>query len=193
MPWEKQYNEEEVLDRATALFWQRGYEATSISDLVAVTGLNRGSLYTAFSDKRTLFIRSLRHYDKHYRCEFLAGIQSSLPPREAILELFRQLIASGQKGKNRKGCMMVNAALEMSSHDPEIDEIVNTSFKEVVSFIRRMVKAAQLDGSVAADISAKETSHVLFNMFLGLRVLSRAGPDQALMNTVYRQAESLLT
>jgi len=71
VPWEKRYNEEEVLDRATALFWDRGYEATSISDLVAETGLNRGSLYSAFADKRTLFIRSLQHYDKHYRCDFL--------------------------------------------------------------------------------------------------------------------------
>ena len=74
MPWEKQYNETEVLERAMNAFWTHGYQATSMSDLVEATGINRGSIYAGFSDKRTLFIKALRYYDKHYRADFLDQI-----------------------------------------------------------------------------------------------------------------------
>src|SRR6056297_1687309 len=88
MPWEKSYNETEVLDRAMRAFWARGYRATSMSELVAATGLNRGSIYAGFTDKRGLFLSALRHYDRTRREDFLAAIARRTPPRAAILAAF---------------------------------------------------------------------------------------------------------
>src|SRR5260370_13144975 len=76
MPWQKSYDETEVLTRAMEAFWSKGYSATSISDLTRATGLNRGSLYSEFIDKRTLYLRALRFYDRHYR----RGLPSALLP-----------------------------------------------------------------------------------------------------------------
>ena len=91
MPWEKQYDETDVLERAMKAFWARGYEATSINDLVAATGINRGSLYAGFTDKRGLFMRALDHYDREHRQAFLSALQRNYAPRDAILAAFRQV------------------------------------------------------------------------------------------------------
>ena len=93
MPWEKTYNEIDVLDNAARAFWSRGFEATSMSDLVKATGINRGSIYSAFSDKRTLFMRSLEHYDCNYRATFLDEISANNSPKQAILSAFHLAIA----------------------------------------------------------------------------------------------------
>lgn len=188
MPWDKQYDEGEVLDRAMEAFWARGFEATSINDLVAATGINRGSLYTAFTDKRTLFIRALRHYDRRHREDFLRAAATAYPPREAIIAAFREVVAAD----NRKGCLLVNTALELSPYDPEIERLVQASLDEVERFFREMIEAAQREGTVRAEIPAAETAQVLFSLFLGLRVATRSRPDVTLMNTIVRQAEALL-
>src|SRR5260370_28771638 len=79
MPWQKSYDETEVLTRAMEAFWSKGYSATSISDLTRATGLNRGSLYSEFIDKRTLYLRALRFYDRHYRRERVPPVLQPVP------------------------------------------------------------------------------------------------------------------
>ena len=192
MPWEKQYDEARVLDRAMAAFWVNGYEATSISDLVAATGINRGSLYHAFTDKRGLFLRALEHYDRQHREDFLAALARTHPPREAILASFQQVVAAARSGRDRKGCLLVNTALEVSPHDPEVERIVKASLEQVEHFFRSMIKAGQKEGTIRADLSAVETARLLFSLFLGLRVITRSRPEKALMSTIARQAEALL-
>ncbi len=192
MPWEKSYDEGEVLDRAMAAFWARGYEATSIADLVAATGINRGSLYTAFTDKHTLFVRALRRYDKRHRADFLAELARDHTPREAILAAFREVVASAKSGRNRKGCLLVNTALELSPHDREVERLVKASLKKVETFFRRRIEAAQRAGTIRPDLDAAETARLLFGLFLGLRVITRSCPDKALTATIVRQAEALL-
>ena len=193
MPWEKQYDEDELLERATEAFWERGYAATSINDLVARTGVNRGSLYAAFTDKRTLFIRALAHYDKQHRRDVLAELRRLFPPNDAIREAFRRVIPAGRDRVDCRGCLIVNTALELSPHDSEIEEIVNKSLKEVEDFFRKMIVAAQEDGTIPAQICARETAQMLLSLFLGLRVISRSSRDEELMQSVLGQVENLLS
>ncbi len=192
MPWEKQYDESRVLDLAMEAFWANGYEATSINDLVAATGINRGSLYHAFTDKRGLFLRALEHYDRQYREDFLSALARDHPPREAILAAFGQVVAMARSGRNRKGCLLVNTALEVSPHDPEVERIVKVSLEKVEHFFRLMIKEGQKEGTIRADLSAVGTARLLLSLFLGLRVITRSRPEKALMSTIARQAEALL-
>jgi len=192
MPWAKQYNENEVLDRAMDAFWARGYEATSINALVEATGLNRGSLYTAFDDKKVLFLRSLEHYDRLHRRDFLEAMTRDHAPREAILEAFRSVVEQAREGTNRKGCLLVNTALEMSPHDPEIDRVIQASLETVEDFFRTMIEQAQEAGTIPAERDDGQTAQHLFGLFLGLRVITRSRPDAALMATIVSQAEALL-
>ena len=192
MPWEKRYDEAEVLNRAMEAFWARGYEATSMSDLVAATGINRGSMYAAFTDKHTLFVRALRHYDQHHRSDFLAKCGQANHPRGAVLAVFEAAIKSTVDGKNRSGCMLVNTALELSAHDPEIEEIVRESLIEVERFFRLMIEEGHADGSIRVTIDPVETAQALLGLFLGLRVLSRSRPEKALLTAISKQAAVLL-
>jgi len=192
MPWQKQYDETDVLARAMEAFWARGYEATSINDLVAATGINRGSLYAGFTDKRSLFLRALEHYDREHRRGFLGALERNYGPKDAILGAFRQVVASCDAGRNRKGCLLVNTALELSPHDPEIGRIVQAKLEAVESFFRNRIEAGQKDGTLRPKIPAAETARVLFALFVGLRVITRSRPDRAVMTSIVNQAEALL-
>ena len=162
MPWEKQYDETDVLERAMEAFWARGYEATSINDLVAATGINRGSLYAGFSDKRSLFLRALDHYDREHRQAFLLALERDHAPREAILAAFRQVVEACEEGRNRKGCGLVNPAIELSPHDSDIGYIVEAKLEEVESFFRARIEAAQNEGTIRPEVPAAEKAQGLF-------------------------------
>lgn len=192
MPWEKQYNEAEVLDAAMHAFWARGYEGTSIADLVKATGLSRGSLYSAFDDKRALFRAALEHYDKSFRADFLGQIGRRFEPRQAILEVFKIAASQTGDGPLPSGCMLVNTALELSPHDPEIRAFVAKCFREVERFFREKIElACELDRHSGKG-DASEKAKALLTLLLGVRVLARSSPEPETLAAVISQAEAIL-
>ena len=192
MPWEKLFDVDEALTEAMRAFWARGYEATSMQDLVACMGINRGSLYATFGDKRALFIQALRRYDAVHRRAWVEALGAAPSAKRAILGAFEAVIASVLKDGARDGCLLVNTALELSPHDPEISEIVREGLAEMEGFFRRMVKNGQAAGEIPADLDAVGTARALLGLFIGLRVLSRSRPEKALLRSIARQASTLL-
>ncbi len=192
MPWEKQFDVDDALTQAMHAFWARGYEATSLHDLVACMGINRGSLYATFGDKRSLFIRALRRYDAVHRRAWVAALGAVPSARRAILGAFEAVIASVLKDGARDGCLLVNTALELSPHDPEISEIVREGLAEMEGFFRRMVAKGQAAGEIPAGLNAAETARALLGLFIGLRVLSRSRPERALLRAIARLAGALV-
>ena len=192
MPWEKQFRKEEVLTKAMHAFWARGYEATSIQDLVASMGINRASIYATFGDKHSLFIKALRAYDERHRAAFLERLRERHPGKAAIVKAFDEVIASALDGGSRDGCLLVNTALELSPHDEAIGQIVSAGLRQVETFFRDMIKAGQSLGEIALSVDAERTAQALLSLFIGLRVLSRSRPEKALFTSIARQAEAML-
>jgi len=203
MAWQKQFRDEDVLDRAMAAFWSRGYEATSINDLVEAMGINRGSLYATFTDKRTLFIHALKRYDALHRQRFLNEVAARHGPREAILAAFAAVVEQAQGGRNRKGCLLVNTALELSPHDPEVAQLVNRSLAQVERFFHDRLLEARGQDALPAETPKRSgakpersdtdtDAKALLALSLGLRVLPRSGPDAATMRAVLKQAQALV-
>ncbi len=192
MPWEKQFDVEEALTQAMQAFWARGYEATSMHDLVACMGINRGSLYATFGDKRSLFVQALHRYDAVHRRAWVEALGEAPSAKQTILDAFDGVIASVLKDGARDGCLLVNTALELSPHDAEISEIVREGLTEMEHFFRRMVKSGQAAGEIPADLDAVGAARALLSLFIGLRVLSRSRPEKALLRSIARQAEALL-
>ncbi len=192
MPWEKQFDVDEALTRAMQAFWARGYEATSMQDLVAQTGINRASIYATFGDKRSLFLQALRHYDATHRERWLAALAEANGPKEAILAAFEDAIRYAIQDGGRDGCFLVNSALERSPHDPEVAAIVAEGFKETEGFFRRRIQAAQRRGAIPKSVNATETARALLSLFIGLRVLSRSRPEKTLLRSIAQQAAALL-
>ena len=192
MPWEKRFDSEAVLDKAMRAFWARGYEATSMQDLVDCMGINRGSLYATFGDKRSLFIKALRRYDARERAAWVATLAATESPRESILAAFDGAIAAVLERGSRDGCLLVNTALELSPHDEEISKIVARGLAEMEGFFRGRIEAGQRSGEIPAAVEAGEAARALLGLFVGLRVLSRSRPEPALLRSLRRQAEALI-
>lgn len=191
MPWAKTYDETDVLHRAMLAFWKTGYEATSMADLVVATGLNRGSIYSAFTDKRHLFLRALTHYDRTRRVDVMAGLRAGNAPREAILALFESAAAGGTDHEPG-GCLLVNTVLEVAPHDAEIAGIVNSALQEVEGFFRECISDAAAEGTIRADIDAHGTARILLGLLLGMRVLTRATRHEAAIAAILSQVRRQL-
>ncbi len=193
MPWEKQFSTDEVLTKAMHAFWARGYEATSMQDLVASMGINRASIYATFGDKHSLFVQALRTYDERHRAAFLERHREQHPGKAAIVGAFGEVIASALDGGSRDGCLLVNTALELSPHDEAIAEIVSAGLRQVETFFHDMIKTGQALGEIPLSVDAKRTAQALLSLFIGLRVLTRSRPEKALLTSIARQAEAMLT
>lgn len=191
MPWEKQFDRNEILDRVMQAFWERGYEATSMQDLVDCTGVNRGSLYATYGDKRALFLAALHMYGEN-RTRLLAELESRYSPREAIRQIFLAFISqASEKGGNR-GCFLTNTALELAAHDPEVGEIVARSQQQVEAFLARMIKLAQAAGEVSQRVKPAEAARGLLASLIGLVVLTRSRPERTLLQSIANDAVARL-
>ncbi|MCZ6770435.1 MAG: TetR/AcrR family transcriptional regulator [Proteobacteria bacterium] len=192
MPWEKQFNHDEALSKVMSAFWAHGYEATSMQDLIDCMGINRGSLYATFGDKRSLFIEALRHYDAVYREEWVAQLVKSMGPRAAIDAAFDAAIAGVRESGSSDGCLLVNTALELSPHDDEISTIVGHGLAEMECFFRDMIEQGQAAGEIPSHVAPVDTARGLLSLFIGIRVLSRSRPEESVLCSVANQAGALL-
>lgn len=177
----REFDERAVLDAAVGCFWSQGYQATSLRDLVDNMGITGASLYNAFGDKRSLFRRALSHYVDESVRERMTRLESSCPPSEAIEGFLREAVERSVKDKQRRGCMLVNSALEMAPHDPEFQEIIAGVLTEVEAFFRRLVIAGQADGTIATARSPDDLARLLLGVLLGVRVLARTRPQRKLL------------
>lgn len=192
MPWEKQFDRDAVLDKAMQAFWSRGYEATSMQELVERTGINRGSLYATYGDKRALFLASLRMYDDRMRLKRLAALEASSTPREAVLRLLQAFAeVSPGRGENR-GCFLTNTALELASRDVMARAIVARAQTEIERFFERMIRKGQAEGDIPARVPPRETARGLLAALIGLAVLSRSRPDRGLLASIVEEAAGRL-
>ncbi len=188
----REFNEAAVLDAAIDRFWRHGYEATSVRDLADEMNIAGASLYNAFGDKRTLYERSLNRYlDQTFR-ERIRRIEPGHPPREAIIAFLQEIIKRSVADKQRRGCLLVNSAIESAPHDPQFLEIVATFLKEVEAFFLRCVSRGQENGSISRAHSAADLSKSLLGILLGIRVLARVRPERKLLEGLVRPVYGLL-
>lgn len=183
MPRNKQFDQAEVLDRAMQTFWTHGFEATSVEVLVERTGINRGSLYASFGDKRSLFLAALDKYLDR-RNSLLAELRTLASPRDAIRRVFESLFQRNGGPDASAGCLLVNTALELAAHDREIRDIVARSQSDMKAFFVERIIAGQRIEEFGASVDPERAGAVLLATLLGTRVLVRTRPDRHLLNAV---------
>jgi len=184
MPWEKNFDVETTLTRAMQVFWARGFEATSMQDLVTATGVNRASIYATYGDKRALFLSAIRKYDDDIRRRMLEQAGASQPPAEAIATVFDRFIDQTRVPQGNWGCFIVNTALELAAHDSEIAELVNAAQDDIEAFFLAMIRKGQQDGAFAADRDAGQLAHQALASMLGMLVMIRSRPDADALATI---------
>ncbi|EJC63480.1 transcriptional regulator [Rhizobium leguminosarum bv. viciae WSM1455] len=187
----REFDEEKVLLLAVERFWEHGYEATSIRDLAQAIGLTTASIYNAFGDKHAFYRKALDFYVERSFGDRVGRFETK-PPREAIGAFFNEIIERTLSDTKRKGCMLVNSALEVAPHDDEFQRVVAQVLVQVEAFFRHCVEKGQKDGSINRCQNASDMAGTLLGTLLGIRVLARTRPERDLLEGLIRPIFALL-
>jgi len=170
MPRTKQFEEQEVLEKAMHIFWRKGYNATSMQDLVQGMGINRASLYDTFGGKQELFLRALKNYKTRQSNRMIQTMQRAAPTFDAIRNLLYDMAMEAQHDSENKGCFMVNTTVELINVDDRIREIVLTNKREVEETFAAFFRKMQEVGNLSLEKNPEQLAKYLFSAVGGLRV-----------------------
>ena len=176
----REFDETTVLEAAMNCFWAQGFESTSVRNLAERMGITGASLYNAFGDKRALYRQAFVHYLAQTVRDRVARLEK-LRPLSAIRTFFAEIIERSVNDEQRRGCMLVNAALELAPYDPEFQKLVAEEMIFIEGFFCRSVEAGQKDGSIADARPADELAKLLLSVLLGIRVLARTRPQREVL------------
>lgn len=189
MPWEKSFDEEDVLEKAMQVFWAKGFDSTSISDLLAGTGINRGSLYNAFGGKQALFEKVLLKYDRDKRRALLAELEAMDDPRKAIYAFFDKIVDETLTDTQRKGCFLINTASEIANLDEHLADIITNGLREIEAFFRRSIEVGQARSEIDKHLDPEATAKSLMAFLVAIRVLGRGAFSEEALLTIANSAK----
>jgi TetR/AcrR family transcriptional regulator, transcriptional repressor for nem operon len=184
----RSFDEEKALEAAAECFWSRGFEATSVRDLAGCMGIAGPSLYNAFGGKRGLFTAALDHYCSRSMRERIARLQASTKGAGAIEAFFRDVIEKSLLDEERKGCFLVNAALEVAPHDARLAEAISSYVTEIKGFFRQHIEQAQACGETSRAIDPELFACHLLSVLWGIRVLARCCPNRTFLEAAAHPA-----
>jgi TetR/AcrR family transcriptional repressor of nem operon len=175
MPRPRSFDEDAVLDQAVQLFWERGYEGTSLADLETHIGLGRQSLYNAFGDKQTLFLKALERYRRAVVEKRLAHLNASGAGLDAIHAFFKANVELLTAPGPRRACLIANTILERGSQDADALLRCNHARAELERGFRRTLAQAKARGELPEGLDVEATATLLVIQSYGLNVLAKTG------------------
>jgi len=184
MPRPPTYDRAEVVDQAMAVFWERGYSQTSIGHLVEATGLKPGSLYAAFGSKKGVFLEVLDEYNKTFLAKIRKLDRGHSTRIGAIHDMLSAIADDSIAGRDRRGCLSVNALLEMAQHDDDIARHLDRHNGRVRQAFAEVIGDAQAAGELHPDRAPDEVAAFLVNNIWGLRVMCKTNPDAATLGAI---------
>jgi len=177
----KEFNKEEVLEKAMTTFWRYGYEGTSIQILVDNMGINRGSLYDTFGDKRSLFEQAIAYYDRTILKKLILVLEADDACLQVIVDCFEELVAGAVADRDRKGCLLTNTAVELCPHDPETAKGIAENFKCLKNAFKKALTKAKEKGEISGERDLNALASFLTSNLQGLRVVSKVNPDPQIL------------
>lgn len=178
-----------MLSAVQAAFWDSGYAGTSLDDLLAASGLGKGSLYGAFGDKQSLFLRVLRAYDDANDRMLRTWLEQADRGVDVIRDFVTGPVRDPSGEQARRGCLLANTAMELSASAVEVAAEARRSYASTTAVLADAVRRAQSEGDVAPHADPDDTARAVLAGQLGLIVLGRIGQDPATLSVV---AETLL-
>jgi len=174
------YHENDLILSAQSVFWEKGYSATSLSDLRAATGAGAGSLYNTFrGGKKELFKRALQQR-RNELIDFKVSLEASADPISLLREFFLDLANSDGQAHNR-GCLIANTLVEMSFVDDELADEAKTILKETEAFYTTVIRSAQRKGTIKSEVPASVLGKYLITLWCGINSLRRMYPEKEIL------------
>lgn len=169
------------------VFWEKGYDATSIPDLLKAMELSRSSLYETFVDKQTLYVKAIHHYKKvrQSKRDLLVNAPSA---KVGLRQYFDQHITSAFDDDLPKGCLITNATIGLDSPDEQLRKLIRDGFEELEQSFYELLSKGQQAGEIDPKKDIKALSHLLLNLNHSISVVSKVKTDKKItydmMNTV---------
>ena len=180
----REFEHDVVLDRAMRTFWSRGYEATSVQDLVDRMGIQRGSLYATFGDKRALFFAAIDRYDRVVTAKLLAALDEPASGADAIRQFFRLKIELAVAAGRPRGCLVTNSATELATRDRATATRVAAVLTKIEAAFHRAVVRGQKAGEIDRARKPQALARFLTSSAQGLSVMAKAFPERAILEDV---------
>lgn len=184
MPRTPEFDRDDVIAAAQAVFWDRGYSQTSVADLVEATGLKPGSLYGAFGSKKGVFLEVLEAYNKTFLEHISTLRQHEAGALAGLITILDSFIDNAVTGQDRRGCLAVNALLEMSQHDEDIAQRLQAHNRRTRQAFLDLVRTAQLQGDIETTRDPDDLAAYLMNSIWGLRVTCRDESSRDILNAI---------
>lgn len=189
----KEFDPDAALRAALELFWRRGYEATSMSDLVEHLGIGRASIYATFGNKHELYLKALERYERGLLPELLEELARPGPALPGVRSLVRRYAAEAAAEELReRGCFVTNTAAELAPHDPVAARRVERNWDQLETVLHSTLVRARAQGELPADRDPLTLARMLLVLLQGLRVVGKASPDPARVRDAAEQALALL-
>lgn len=192
MARQKAFDREDVLDKAMDTFWRKGYEGTSVRDLVENMGINRGSLYDTFGDKHTLFLAAIAHYEETIVTNTIACLEAPNADKQTIIAHFYGLIDRALADAEKRGCLVTNSAIELCTRDTEAATRIENNLKRIEKAYHNALKRSQEKGDLPSDRDIQALSRFLVCTLQGLRVMTKVNCDRDALEDIAKVALSVL-
>ena len=187
----KEFDENEILEKAIAIFRHKGYSATSLNDLIDGLGIGRSSIYHAFGDKHTLYKRALEYYQETATERYKDVFNTAPSFTEGIRAILRFIIADLRSDTQQAGCFNVNAGVELAPHDAEINKMVCENDRAIETFLYNAIKNEQANGRLSGTKNARALARFLCNSITGMRVYAKIKTDKPFFEDVINTTLSI--
>ncbi|WP_329387931.1 TetR/AcrR family transcriptional regulator [Streptomyces sp. NBC_01716] len=189
----KEFDPDAALQLALELFWRRGYEATSMADLVEHLGIGRASIYATFGNKHELYLKALDRYSESRDPSLLDALSKPGPALPAVRAMVRGFAAeAGTEPGREKGCFVTNTAAELGPHDREAARRVELSWRHIETLMHAALVRARNQHELPADRDPRALARMLLVLMQGLRVVGKTSGDPARVRDAAEQALALL-
>ncbi|MED1569075.1 TetR/AcrR family transcriptional regulator [Bacillus paramycoides] len=188
----REFDEEKALDAAMQLFWEKGYAATSLSDLTAKMGIQKPSLYSAFGDKEGLFEAALRRYTNLHATSIRTKLQKEQSVKEAIRTFFENMVEEEYKKESNKGCFCINTMVELAPHNEKFEVLTREHQMYFSVIFQELIAKGIQSGELQSDANAKALAQTLVTSLIGLTVLMKSRPERSVVDNSVSILLSLL-
>ena len=188
----KDFDESEVLAKAVKLFWLKGYNGTSMQELVDALGISRSSLYDTYVDKHTLYLKALEFYQKNAQQQ-ISDIVSNTPSAKNAIKRLLEFVTDGLlSDKQHKGCFMLNAEVEVAAQDAEVMDIVCRNDRQIEAALHELIQKGQKNKEISNKKNAKMLTRFFVNTIKGIRVSAKSTNDSSFFSDIVQTSLSVL-
>ena len=191
-PRQKEFDPETALDNAMQLFWQNGYEASSIQDLVDHLGINRFSLYDTFGDKHKLFMAACERFEALMEEERISDLENEESGIKGIREFFFKVAGFDSEGIHPQGCLLTNSITERAIHDEEVREWSQSFLLRLENAFFQAITKARRAGEISTTNNPRDLARYLTCLTQGINVIVKVFPDGKVARRIIRTALSQL-